>query len=141
MTMKSPVDLHIYDDQGNHTGVIRKDDLPPYPVSNIPGSTIDRVSRHQVITLQGDRSYNVVLEGMSENYVDNHYIDNETFSLEVEINYGGDVVKKVLFSAPPTSSKSKGSMTISSKNSLNALELDFDGDGQVDTIVEPTDLE
>ena len=125
-TMKSPVDLQIYDDQGNHTGIIRKDGQP-YPISNIPGSTIDRVSGHQVITLQGDRSYNVILDG----------VDNGTFTLEVETFNGDSLVKEDLFSTLPSATQTKGSISMNSEMVLSQLELDYNGDGQVDSTIDP----
>ena len=128
--MKSPVDLQVYDEQGNHTGIIRTDGQP-YAVGDIPGSTIRRISGHQVITLQGDRSYNVILDG----------VDNGTLTLEVETFNGNDLVKEILFSAPTTSPRTRGSMTISSERIFSSLKLDYDGDGQIDSIIEPTDPE
>ncbi|HRB28764.1 MAG TPA: hypothetical protein PK517_01145 [Nitrosomonas sp.] len=125
-TMKSPVDMQIYDDQGNHTGIIRSNGQP-YSTRNIPGSTIRNISGHQVINLAGDRLYNVVLDG----------IDNGTFTLEVETFHGEDLVKKDVFTALPATQQTKGTLTMSPEMVLSQLSLDYNGDGQIDSTIDP----
>lgn len=127
MTMKSPVDLQIYDGNGDHTGIIRQNGQLPLMISNIPGSMIQSINGHQVITLQGERSYNIVLDG----------VESGTFTLEIETFKGDDLVKADLFSALPAAPQTKGAMTISPGMVLSQLSLDYNGDGKIDSTIDP----
>lgn len=129
----SPVDIDIYDEYGNHMGIIPN---PKYPKDGIPlldnslGADYYEYGEEKFVTLSGDRKYDIKLKGTG--------IGSFTFDLK---KYSADmlVVASSTYKDLPVTQTLLASTTISASNINPSLSLDFDGNGYIDTQVKPND--
>ncbi|MFA6404952.1 MAG: hypothetical protein WCW03_03070 [Candidatus Paceibacterota bacterium] len=142
----SPVELHVYDSSGNHTGMISRpseveDDVLTFFEEKIPGSRFEYMSGEDyegetfVHLPDNGKSYGIVVNGTGIG----------TFTLDVERTKGGEVIDSAEYVDLPVSPSMIASTTIqviplSQSNTVSnpiassskTLFIDFDGNGVVD---------
>lgn len=137
MALYSPLDIHLYDDQNNHTG---------------PKKIIDENGNEQIIFEEnipnsyyyqfGERKYVGVPSGENIRMVMNGY-DSGTYTLKMEeveeTATGEEIISHTGFKNLPVSSETNVSLNIpeTGLDNLSDLETDFDGDGENDYVVAP----
>lgn len=161
LSTHSPVDLHVYDEQGRHVGIGAvpdglnqeiEDGLITFIDEEIPGVSFDQRpdgfggNRNYVYLPDGDgQKYTVVING-------NGFGD---FTYNIERLRGGTILDKVQYKDMPVTPFTVATTTISARVTENAplpilassspqMIIDVDGDGRVDisatstTIIEST---
>lgn len=147
----SPVDLHVYDSYGNHTGIIStpnntdeeiESGLYTFFENKIPGSNFesygDENDPETYISLPeyGGQTYSVNIQGISFG----------EFTYNVQRIKGGDVLDSISYSSLPVTPFMSASTTVSTQisnttvpiklsSSTSALKIDVDGNGSTDIIV------
>jgi subtilisin family serine protease/pimeloyl-ACP methyl ester carboxylesterase len=121
LTINSPVDFHIYDKNGNHTG-------PNGTAieSNIPNSKYWMIDHHKIVSLDKGE-YDIRLIGT----------DSGVFSYTIESIIDNEVLSKVRFIDVPIQKDSVVTTDINSNLNNTMLKIDQNNNGVVDTIVEP----
>jgi pimeloyl-ACP methyl ester carboxylesterase len=120
------INIHIYDDQGNHTG----------PVGNggvelgIPDSSYDDIEDVVFVTIGGEGNYTVHVEQVSGDYFDLKIRDIQSSLIQRTISY----------SNVPVNEGGKGSFSYAPGTVEPApiLALDTNNDGITDEFVSPT---
>lgn len=142
----SPVELHIYDSSGNHTGMMPRpseveDDILTFFEEKIPGSRFEYMSGEDyegetfVHLPDNGKLYGIIVNGTGIG----------TFTLDIERTKGGEVIDSVQYVDLPVSPSMIASTTIqvipfsqsntvsnSIASSSKTLFIDFDGNGIVD---------
>ncbi|NTV44775.1 MAG: hypothetical protein HGA67_03730 [Candidatus Yonathbacteria bacterium] len=120
--MHSPVAMHLYDANGNHTGIIPN----PNPLSdirvyeeNIPNSYYEEFGETKYIGANTNTPITLKLIGEGTG----------TFTLEVEETHGDIQIGYTVFTNIPVVKGSAGSITISTISDVGVLMLDNNGDG------------
>lgn len=141
ITMHSPVDVNIYDNQGRHTGpIVNPDpnsDLGRYE-ENIPGSVYDpEATDGTTVTVPYGTDYKVILNGTGSG----------SFTLDTERDQNGSAVpgSQTEFPDMPATPLLKAELILATTTYANAhstsstiattsqlLVMDFDGDGIID---------
>lgn len=123
----SPVNIHVYDTSGNHTGLISDGD---YEVQ-IPGSSYETLGDAKYIFLPDDGVYTVIFDATDEGSFDfkiQSYIDNQ-------------LTKTVIYDDIPLTHSTHGVAMYDSISTLTPLiKLDHDGNGSEDSQVESTGI-
>ncbi|MEK7609805.1 MAG: right-handed parallel beta-helix repeat-containing protein [Patescibacteria group bacterium] len=151
LSTHSPVDLHVYDQYGNHTGITPtsleldvEEGLYTMYETKIPGSNFriydDENQYETYVTLPDDsgQKYNVNIRGVGVG----------EFTYQVERIKGGEVLDSAEYSSLPTTPLMIASSTVTSNSSgtaipvkiassTSALTIDVDGDGSVDIVANP----
>lgn len=148
LSTHSPVELHVYDKEGHHTGVIPKpndadeeDGLFMYYDNEIPNSTIENIGTtddpEYEITLPDDtgENYSIVVNGVGVG----------EFTLDVSRERAGITTDKIEFSGMPVTpltvattsvlarmSESEPIKTFISNPNTSLLNIDVDGNGSTD---------
>jgi hypothetical protein len=146
LSTHSPVELHVYDSLGRHTGEINSpagaEDIFVSYEENIPGSSYKRTGndyspeRYVSLKAQKDGMFRVEIKGT----------DTGEFSYRIERKENGEVVDSVEYSGLPAtpvmlasthlSFNTMGSgMSLASTSEL--LNLDIDSDGVIEASVKP----
>lgn len=149
----SPVELHVYDSKGRHSGIAP---LPPeiaeqveegflsFIEENIPGSNVDLQGDEEdpttyiTIPEKGGQIYRVEIKGIGVG----------EFTYKVERTDGDKVIDSVIYSELPVTPVLVASSTVSTKlnnetgyvklaSSTLPLHIDSDGNGTIDTIAKP----
>jgi hypothetical protein len=144
----SPVELHLYDRQGRHTGIAPipagtdeeiEDGLFTYTEKNIPGSSFelygdeDEPETYISVPDTGGQTYSVSIQGTGVG----------EFSYNVERVRGGTILDSALFSSLPVTPLMTASTTVTTQtmgtstpaklaSSTPVLKIDIDGNGSVD---------
>ncbi len=128
----SPVDLHVYDSAGRHTGPIVSTSSSAFFAyeEGIPGSSYSVTDQgDSFITLPDDGStYSINIEGAGIG----------EFTFDAERKQGADTLDSVEFAGVPVTPLTVASTTISSGGSTRlassspTLTVDVDGDGSID---------
>jgi hypothetical protein len=122
----SPVDIHIYDREGNHTGIITNPvlgkDLKNYE-NNIPLSYYGDFGGIKMIRVPYDDDYQILLKGN----------DSGVFSVDVEITQLDNVIASTTFEEMPVNPEMNAELIISTSTdsfaSSSVIYIDKDGDG------------
>src|SRR3989344_3293448 len=126
--LHSPVDIHLYDSQGNHAGLVQNpisgSNLKAYE-ARIPNSYYKEFGETKYIGVGSEDTYNIELQGL----------DFGTFTLEIKESLGNEVLGKKVFEDIPTSPQMLASMTIQTVDTSLALSIDIDSDGNTDAIL------
>lgn len=149
----SPVELHLYDKQGNHTGIISKpveadeeieEGLYTFFEEKIPGSSFefygDEEDPDTYISVPDSRgqTYSVAIQG----------IGIGEFTYKVERIRGEEVLDSVTYASLPVTPLMTASSTVSTQtndatvqiklaSSTPVLKVDIDGNGSVDISAKP----
>ncbi len=122
----SPIDIHIYDKLGRHTGIIQNPvigkDLESYE-NNINSSYYADFDRIKMIQVPYGDDYEIVLEGN----------DNGVFSLDIEISEQNNIIASTSFSELPVNPNMNIDLVVPTSTILLAsstvMNIDADGDG------------
>ncbi len=121
----SPVELHVYDPQGRHTGPLPNGDIE----LGIPLSNYKRIEGNSFAFVPGGENYRTVIDAISDG----------TFDLKVRTFDGSSLLNTVTYLNIPLQSESSVTelnfMDIEGNLDLN---LDIEGNGIVDESIEPT---
>jgi len=122
MLWKSPVDVHIYDDKGNHTGPIEHNGIE----RSVPNVSYDIVGHEKFIFLPTDEGqiYRVVATGK----------DRGTFDLLLSTNNNGEVISSNVFNDVPVSTSTLVNFNVSDATSDNTIQVDTNGTGTFSTL-------
>ncbi|MBK5225510.1 MAG: hypothetical protein JJD96_02930 [Thermoleophilia bacterium] len=128
LSAHSPVEIHLYDPQGNHVGKNAQGGFD----MQIPGSEyFERSEGHSknIVVHNADvlSNYTVKIEGTGTG----------TMDLEIQSpDFGGNVVDKPLYLAVKVSPSMKAELSVTSAKDYN-LKLDSDGDGAFEQLRSP----
>ncbi len=131
-TLHSPVDIHLYDSFGNHTGLLPN----PDPASgirryekNIPNSYYREFGEAKYAGVSTGTSTIVQLQGLALG----------SFTLDIdEIAGDSTIVASTTFIDIPVASSTKATLAIQNIQTAGTLQLDIEGDGVVDFSLAPS---
>jgi pimeloyl-ACP methyl ester carboxylesterase len=134
VTVHSPVELHMYDSQGRHTGIIKNpdptSDLQRYE-TGIPGSDYHPSEGNTYISVPYGTDYKIMLKG----------IGTGSFSIDAVHNVNNHDISRDAFVSMPVTPLLEAELVLStSTHSVSpTLFFDFDGNGTVDASTSPRD--
>ncbi|MBP7805107.1 MAG: hypothetical protein KA052_02740 [Candidatus Pacebacteria bacterium] len=133
IAMHSPVDINLFDEDGNHTGPIANpisgSDLK-YVEEGVPGSTYVAYGEDKYITVSGDTSYRLELDGT----------DTGVFTLQITDGRGPEPVITTFADVPVTEAL-KGQMVLDTTTQAEPIvAIDENGDGTIDTTLAPNNV-
>ncbi len=131
LTLKifSPVDIDVYDKEGNHTGRIENNNinLKPYE-SKIPNSYYNEFSGKKIVILPYDNDYQMVLKGN----------DAGAVIIKAEVEQYETVIASTTFSEMPVTPLTNIELIISTStdsfSTSSVMNMDIDGDGITDFV-------
>lgn len=134
MLWKSPVEVHIYDSQGNHTGPI-EDNAIEYGVDGVGYEIIDEEKFIFLPTDEGE-NYQISTNGQKEG----------TFDLLISENDNGSILNTTVFNDIEITGSTKISFQISEQTKDDEIQVDLMGNGDIesikaDSILDPTGSE
>ncbi len=129
LALHSPVSINIYDNDGNHTGLIdnpnSNSDLQMVE-ENVPNSRYMDFGEGKYVLLDGDTQYSIKLQGL----------DFGTFTLETKETQNGTEISTSSFVDIPTSPNMTGEVVVSATSTVNPIiKIDANGDGKTDFII------
>lgn len=136
MSLYSPLDIHLYDTQGNHTGPVTVsidgEDITTIE-ENIPNSYYDVYGENKYVGWGTGSDVRVELDGYDRGSYSVHL---QEFSATSDGEQGGDVVTFVHL---PTSADTKAIFTVPTGGLVQMSDLvaDYDGDGVSDYTISP----
>ena len=122
LEMHSPVSMHVYDNEGNHTGQVTDVDGVTYFEENIPGSSVMRLGESVYISLIADEVYQVQLDGTGKG----------TFTFKIKEKLDDVPVDEIAYEDVPVNESTLGSMQVGTIANTENLTVDYDGDGATD---------
>jgi len=126
VSVHSPVNINVYDASDNHTGPTSNGDFE----TNIPGSTYDTLDDAKFIFLPDDGVYTIKFEA-----TDQGSFDFKIRSYEDNVN-----TSTVLYNDIPLTVSTKAQTVLDTLSSQPPiLQVDQDGNGTIDSNIEPTD--
>ena len=127
----SPVDIHVYDENGNHTGLLENpaDGVNSEDYENqIPSSVYDGWGRVKQVILPYNQEYKIFLDGT----------DTGTFTIETEVMQSDKVIASATFSEMPVTASMNADFVVATSTSSFAsstvMYIDVDGDGVSETL-------
>jgi len=136
MSLYSPLDIHLYDEQGNHTGpkTVTIDGQETTIIEEgIPNSYYMQLDGRKYVGIPSGENIKMEMDGY----------DSGSYTLKMEeVGISGNkesVTSTLAFSNLPVSSSTKASMDIPSSgiSNISSLNADYDGDGTEDYSVAP----
>lgn len=120
----SPVELHLYDEQGRHTGPVTSGDIE----SDIPGSTYEKVADNSFVLLPSGPKYRA------------RVVASSTRSTDLKVKKLSGVKSKKLTSyldVPLGTASATAELVLTSSDVPPELEVDTDGNGVIDIQLGP----
>ena len=132
INIESPVELHVIDAAGNHTGWATPSDIDgPIIEEDIPHSQYDEIEGNKTVYLPDDGEYTIFLKAT----------DSGSFNLILHLYKSDGTEKTIVYLRAPLSIATTGEMLFDTSSiEPPLLNLDHDGDGVVDDIVEATSV-
>ena len=134
LALHSPVSMDVYDENGNHTGIIKNtnpDSDLQIIEEDIPGSRYVEFGEGKYVYLDSGKGYTVRLQGL----------DTGTFTLEAKtLLPDGEVESETSFVDIPTSPKMQGEIVIASTTediSSTTIKIDINEDSKTDINLSP----
>ncbi|MFZ2154053.1 MAG: hypothetical protein WAV16_02365 [Candidatus Moraniibacteriota bacterium] len=136
MSLYSPLDIHLYDSNGNHTGYkeIITDEGPQRIIEeNIPNSFYFQLGDIKYVGFEKGENVEVRLDGYEEG----------SYTLKVEevrdVESGEEIINHVTFKNLPTSENTEVNLIIpeSGLEDISNLEADYNGDDIDDYVLAP----
>ena len=119
----SPVNIHVYDSNGNHTGPTPNGDSE----TNIPSSSYDTLGDAKFIYLPDDGIYNIKFEAT----------DNGSFDFKIRKFKDDQNTETILYKEIPLTDNTKAETVFDTNSSETpTIKVDQDGDGDTDLNVE-----
>lgn len=122
VSVHSPVELHIYDEQGNHTGPAENNTLE----ESIAGLSYEEVSGNKFVFIPNDGGRNYKIKLVATN--DGH------FDLRVKSIENSNVIQTVYYNKIAITSASRGEMIVNDTSADNIINLDFNGLGNFEPV-------
>ena len=127
----SPVDIHVYDKNGNHTGLLENPvagvNLENYEDA-IPSSVYDGWGSTKQVILPYDQEYEIVLNGTGSG----------TFTVRAEVVQADEVIASASFSEMPVTPVMNIGFAVATSTatfaSSTVMHVDADGDGTSETL-------
>lgn len=130
ISVHSPVEIHLYDSAGNHTGPIQNQNSNLSLIEEtIPNSYYLPFGEGVYVGLDTEDEYTIELVGT----------DTGRFTLEIEEILNDEIVDTTTFKNVPVLSGSIAKLTTKTVSDTSALALDIEGDGTPDTMIEPSE--
>lgn len=133
IAMHSPVDINLYDEEGNHTGPIPNpapsSDLN-YVEESIPGSTYVAYGEDKYITIHDDKKYRLELKGTDEG----------VFTLQITDGRRAEPIVTTFADVPVTDSLQGQMILDTSVQAEPVITIDSNGDGLTDATLTPNDV-
>jgi len=130
LSVHSPVDIHAYDKNGRHTGIVPRLDAGSdltYFEERIPNSSYREVGEGKYINIQNPKNETIKLQG------------NGIGTFTLRINETKDENQSSMeFADIPVTEMTKAELVVSSGFASTTLSLDVDGDNKIDFIVKPS---
>ena len=134
VSVHSPTTLGVRDSQGRFTGVVPNPDPSsdiPVIIEEIPNSYYLEFGDGKYIGFDVNGLHEIVLQGTGEG----------AFTLEIEEVESGSVVNTATYSDVPISPTTVAELNIQDIENKSELEIDENGDGEVDETVSPDGTE
>lgn len=122
VSVHSPVELHVYDEQGNHTGPADNNTLE----ESINGLSYEEVSGNKFVFIPSDNGQNYKIKLVAT--------DNGNFDLRVKSIENSNVTQTVYYNKIAITSASRGEMVVNNTSADNIINLDFNGSGSFEPI-------
>ena len=129
ISIHSPADIHVYDQKGNHTGIV----INPDPNSDlamfeetIPNSSYQEIGEGKYIAVQNSDKLITKVQGYAVG----------TFTLNIKETKNG-IQNSIEFVDIPVTDVTKAEVRVSSDFSSTTLALDYNGDNKVDFVIKP----
>ena len=123
----SPVELHIYDQEGNHTGPNELGDIE----LGIPDSNYEKIGGNSFVFVPPGNNYSVVTKATSPG----------SFNLKIRTLKGSSFVDTITYiNVPQENGSTTATLEFSGVDSDLTLKLDKDGDGNFDEELQPTSI-
>lgn len=122
LALHSPVSIDIYDEDGNHTGIVYDPENPDkefYIAEEIPNSYYMQFGEGKYLGIPANAVYSIELQGLDEG----------TFTFEMTEVLGDEELQTKTYTDIPTNPNMMGVLTLSDLDSATNLQLDNDGDG------------
>lgn len=118
----SPVEIHVYDSQGRHTGPIEDDTIE----FGVPGIDYDVIGHNKFVFLPNDsgETYRVVTKA----------IGSGTFDFSITGNNNGSLSQSIVFNDVPIATSSVATISISDTSPNSSLQFDALGNGVTTTL-------
>ena len=126
----SPVDIHIYDSNGNHTGLI------PNPLPNSDLRAYEAQIHNSYYWEYGEVKY-AGSDTFSTTTVELIGKDLGTFTFEINETHGDETAASKIYRDIPVTASSTLVMDIKTIQESTPLQMDVDGDGAIDTPISP----
>ncbi|MFC1608809.1 hypothetical protein ACFL3M_01330 [Patescibacteria group bacterium] len=130
LKMKSPVDVHLFDEKGRHTGIVEDSDTNSDSriyEEGIPNSYYWEFGEKKYLgSGKKDLEVNLIGTGVG------------VFTFEIEEIAGGEIENLIDFSDVPVFEGMKASLEIN-EDQASEMEIDLDGDGEGDFSIIPGD--
>lgn len=126
---RSPVEVHVYDEEGRHTGPITNNGFE-YGIPEVSYEIIGHEKFLFVPTNNG-KIYNIVAKGLDEG----------TFDLSVRQNNNGVVSGAVIFNDVPVTISTDVKFNVDGPNYPESIQIDEDNDGVFETFFATAVLE
>jgi len=122
VSVHSPVDLHVYDNNGNHVGPDENGDIE----LNIAGATYEQIGDNKFVFIPNVEgvSYDIELDGTDEG----------TFSLRVSKVDDNEITETAYYSDIPVNASSEAIVTLSDNVASTVLQVDEAGAGSFETV-------
>lgn len=119
---RSPVEVHIYDSNGNHTGPVENSAIE----YNIPGVSYDVLGHKKFMFIPTDtgETYQIVAKGLEVG----------TFDLLISENTNGAPGDTTVFNDVPITDSSVVEFNVAADNPNGTIEIDENGDGSFNTL-------
>lgn len=132
----SPIDVHVYDKENNHTGIITNTDQSNSNMyeNNIPASYYYDFGKVKVLQVPYNQNYEIILNGS----------DYGKFTMTAEITQSDKVISSTTFSEIPATPILNAELTISTTTSniaSSTLLMDYTGDGITEFIQNSDEVE
>lgn len=124
LTMHSPVDVHLIDAEGRHTGITNRTDGGVFYEANIPNSYYRELGDEKYLGVD-DRNTTIDLEGAGTG----------TFTFSIDTVEGDTITDTTTFENIPVTPNMKGTLSINGETGSGDLTLDIDGDGNTDETI------
>lgn len=123
LSVHSPVNIHVYDSNGNHTGPKEDGDFE----ANIPGSSYDTLGDAKFVYLPEDEMYNINFDATNSG----------SFDFKIRKFENDENTKTILYKAIPLTANTKAEATFDTQSSETPIiKVDENGDGISDFEVE-----
>lgn len=125
----SPVDLHVIDADGQHTGPVASGD--PGAELGIPDSQFHYFPNNQIAVVPDGGPYAISLDGTGDG----------TFGFRLRQWQDSTILRSILYSDVPVNPSTQARLSYTTGGDLPIMEVDEDGDGVYELSITPTSIE